>query len=239
MGAFCDIISNKYFNTVHNESCAGENVKKIKADGILFDLDGTLWDSTEPAAVVWKEVASRNPEITDEITGPILKTFYGLPLEDIARGMFKSVSYETALATMEVCVVEQCPYLIEHKGELLGDIRATFEKLRAAGHKIFIVSNCRAGYIEAFLEGHGFEDLVDDHLCPGDTGELKAANILKTVEKWGLKAPVYVGDTHGDETAAAEAGVPFIFAGYGFGTVEKCEAELGKIEELPELLESV
>ncbi len=211
----------------------------IQTDGILFDLDGTLWDSTEPAAVVWKQVASRYPEITDEVTGPRLKTFYGLPLEDIARGLFKSVPFEKALAVMEICVVEQCPYLIEHKGELLGDIEGTLRKLREKGIKLFIVSNCRAGYIEAFLEGHGFTDLIDDHLCPGDTGELKAANIKKIVEKWGLLAPVYIGDTGGDETAAREAQVPFIFAGYGFGTVNSCNAELKDISELPGIVNAL
>ncbi len=37
------------------------------------------------------------------------------------------------------------------------------------------------------------------------------------VERNGFKKPVYVGDTVMDEEACDAAGVPFIFASYGFG----------------------
>ena len=205
----------------------------IKTDGVIFDVDGTLWDSTVPAAEVWRRVASEYPEITDEISAERLKSFYGLPLEDIAKGMFLSVPFEKAISVMERCVKEQCPYLLEHKGVLLGDVGAVFQRLKAKGIKVFIVSNCRAGYIEAFLQAHGLEELCLDHLCPGDTGLLKADNIRKIAGKWGLKAPIYVGDTDGDETASREAGVPFVFAAYGFGKAESYADRLDKLEELP------
>ncbi len=209
----------------------------LKTDAIIFDVDGTLWDSTEPAAQIWKQVAARTPEITDEITGPRLKTFYGLPLEDIAKGMFQSVPYELALSVMEDCVREQCPYLIKHKGILLGDVEGTWKKLKQEGFRLFIVSNCRAGYIEAFLEGHGLGKYIDDHLCPGDTGRLKAENILEIMHRWHLTAPVYIGDTQGDRDAAQRAGVPFIYAAYGFGTTDGCEARVERLEELQKLVE--
>ena len=206
----------------------------IKTDGVIFDVDGTLWDSTVPAAEVWRRVASEYPEITDEVSPERLKSFYGLPLEEIARRMFLSVPFEKAFAVMDRAVREQCPYLLDHKGELMGDVEGTFRKLKEMGIKVFIVSNCRAGYIEAFLEAYGYGPLVDDHLCPGDTGLFKADNIRMTVEKWGLKAPVYVGDTDGDEDAAREAGVPFIFAGYGFGKANEYSEKLDSLEELTE-----
>ena len=37
------------------------------------------------------------------------------------------------------------------------------------------------------------------------------------MERNGLKNSVYVGDTNGDSTAAKKAGIPFIYAKYGFG----------------------
>ena len=55
------------------------------------------------------------------------------------------------------------------------------------------------------------------------------------VERNGLQSPVYVGDTQWDCDAATAAGVPFIFAAYGFGHVENTPA-IASIDELPKLV---
>ncbi len=40
----------------------------------------------------------------------------------------------------------------------------------------------------------------------------------RLISRFGLKKPVYVGDTAGDEKAAHLAGIDFIHAAYGFGS---------------------
>ena len=44
---------------------------------------------------------------------------------------------------------------------------------------------------------------------------------MKIREDNNLSDPVYIGDTLGDFNACRKAGVPFIFAEYGFGQVDK------------------
>ncbi|WP_066715778.1 HAD family hydrolase [Clostridium sp. Marseille-P299] len=200
-------------------------------DSIIFDLDGTMWDSTKAAAIVWREVAKRNSSITDEINAERLKALYGLPLEDIARGLFKSVPEQVALETMEICVVEQNPYLTKHGGILLGNIEETLAVL-SKKYQLFIVSNCKSGYIESFLEAHQLSKYFKDFECPGGTGLLKADNIRLVMERNHLTSPIYVGDTNGDGIAAHEAGIPFIFARYGFGEATDYEYAIDSFEEL-------
>ena len=55
------------------------------------------------------------------------------------------------------------------------------------------------------------------------------------MERNNLENTVYVGDTIGDQNAAKEADVPFIFAGYGFGKAEAPEKTIGSIRELSEI----
>jgi phosphoglycolate phosphatase len=45
----------------------------------------------------------------------------------------------------------------------------------------------------------------------------KAENLRRVIERNGLRAPIYIGDAEGDEKAARECGVPFVWASYGFG----------------------
>lgn len=206
-------------------------------DSIIFDLDGTMWDTTEDAAILWQKVVDEQfPDITDTVTGPKLKSLYGLPLVDIAVKLFTSVSAERAIEAMRVCVVEQCPYLTEHGGILIGDIEETL-KILSKKYKLFIVSNCEDGYIQSYLEGHDFGKYFTDFECPGTTGLLKADNIKLMVKRHHLKAPVYVGDTYGDQTAAEEAGVPFAFAAYGFGEATAFDYKLSSFADLAEIFE--
>ena len=34
----------------------------VKQTGILFDLDGTLWDASEPVTKIWNQILQREPE---------------------------------------------------------------------------------------------------------------------------------------------------------------------------------
>ena len=96
------------------------------------------------------------------------------------------------------------------------------ETIRALSkrYRLFIVSNCQSGYIEAFLKNTGLGDCITDFTCPGDTGKLKGDNIRIIMERNGITEAVYVGDTQGDADACRMAGIPMIFAAYGFGEVE-------------------
>ncbi len=226
----------KELKTFGCEVIMEENKQKYSA--LLFDLDGTLWDTTDAAAQIWSDVAANYPGITEKVTGEKLRKLYGLPLEDIAQQLFSSSPKELAINVMEECVKVQCPILAKGGGKLIGDVRTALLKLRKS-YKIFIVSNCRSGYIEAFLESHKLGDLVDDFTCPGDTGKLKAENIRLICERNNvpLSKAVYIGDTYADEQAVREAGIPFVFAEYGFGQAEHCDYRIFDILELCEVLE--
>ena len=50
-----------------------------------------------------------------------------------------------------------------------------------------------------------------------------------------MQQAVYVGDTQGDYLAATEAGLPFIHAKTGYGTVEAEAPYITELAELPEV----
>jgi phosphoglycolate phosphatase len=133
---------------------------------------------------------------------------------------------------MARCAKKEIDTLNEMGGELYPDLEETLKYL-VTKYKLFIVSNCQNDYIETFLRYSGFGQYFSGYQCFGTKNQPKAENIKDIVNDHSLKAPVYVGDTLGDFTSSQKAGVPFIFASYGFGEVE--EGQLVTIHGLGEL----
>ena len=51
-----------------------------------------------------------------------------------------------------------------------------------------------------------------------------------------MDGTLYLGDTQGDLDACREAGVPFLFAAYGFGSVDASIPRIEALDDLPEYL---
>lgn len=191
-------------------------------DSVIFDMDGTIWDSTEQVAVAFSEVIkNRYPEVTDEITPEKLKGLFGMLLDDIAVRLFKSVTAEKAKKIMKECCDYECEYLAKHNARIYEGMEETLKELHK-NFRLLIVSNCQEGYIQCFFKANPhLEKYFTDYEYPGRSGMAKAENIKLVIERNNLKNPVYVGDTAGDAAAAKKAGIPFIFARYGFGQVDE------------------
>lgn len=188
--------------------------------GIIFDLDGTLWDSSEQVAVSWSEALAHRPETDRQVTGEDMRGFMGKTMETIADLMLPEVEPSLRIEIMHECERVEQDYLLKHGGVLFPDLERELERLCGIC-KLFIVSNCQSGYIETFLEYHKLGKYFADFECPGGTGFAKAENIRIVMERNGLDKAVYVGDTQGDLDASDSAGVPFIHAAYGFGSVNR------------------
>ena len=190
-------------------------------DSIIFDVDGTLWDTTHVVADAWNEVVRSETSLDLSITPQKLKTLFGKTMPDIAAILFPEEPKENQLQLIDLCCQREEEALRKKSGALYPQLESVLTQL-AARLPLFLVSNCQAGYIETFLDCTGFAPYITDHLCPGDTGEGKAENIREIIRRHHLKSPVYVGDTDGDYQAVKSAGdsIPFIFACYGFGFVE-------------------
>ena len=126
-------------------------------------------------------------------------------------------------------------YLHDHPCNIgYEDIVQTLEQL-AKNHRLFIVSNSQCGYPELCMDKLGLTPYIQGHLCFGDTGTEKGETIRRLMQAHGISSAVYIGDTQGDLEAAQQAGIPFVFAAYGFGNPESWAAKIDNPKQLLEL----
>ena len=212
------------------------NDLKNKFDSIIFDLDGTLWDSTGNVAKAWQKAREEVDYIDLDFTREVIRSITGMTYKAIFEKLLPDVEEEQRNAFKAICSKYELETLYTLGGELYPQLKSTLKDLLTR-YKLFIVSNCQSGYIEVFYKISGLEHYFSGHQCYGTKSLPKADNIRDIINDHNLKAPVYIGDTMGDYTAATKAGVPFIFAAYGFGIVDEDQvATIRQFSDLTNLL---
>lgn len=206
--------------------------------GILFDLDGTLWDSSQAVIDAWNECIAKNTDLGRSFTREQMQSYMGKTLEKIAELMFPDLPEKERVRILKMCSEYELEYLKSHSAEYFAGEREVLEAL----HKEYfmaVVSNCQDGYIQLFLEKSGYAGLFDDFECAGRTGLDKGDNIKLVAQRGELDGVIYVGDTDLDGQAARKAGVPFVHAGYGFGSPDDFDIRINDISELPSAAEKL
>ena len=188
----------------------------MEFESLIFDIDGTLWDSRAMVAEGY------NIQLRAEglghlcLTAEDLTPLFGKVKEDLANALFAMLPEEGRNALINRCMVSEREYMAEK-------------------YRLFIVSNCEQGYPELCMGKLEFSHLIEGHLCYGDTGPPKGETILRLMKEHNIRSACYIGDTQGDATAAEFAGIPFVYCAYGFGNVDAYWKSIDCFADLLEL----
>lgn len=214
-------------------------MKNLKSEAILFDLDGTMWDALDGICMTWNSVVANHPECRKEpISDEELSECLGLAMTDIAKKLFPNASLEQQQLLLEECCEVENAYLSEHGGKLYPKLEETLLELKK-DYKLFVVSNCQKGYIESFIKAHKLSKCFDDIECWGNNCLPKGENNKLIMKRNNVTRAVYVGDTLGDEESARVAGIPFIYASYGFGETKSPDYVIEEFAQLPQVMKQV
>jgi phosphoglycolate phosphatase len=204
---------------------------------MIFDLDGTLWDTSETCAAAWNRVVLELGIDARRVTGDDMRRVAGLSHIEAVRRVFPELSGPVIEDISERSQLEDNRALAESGGTLYPGVRERIPEL-SREFRLFIVSNCQAGYIEVFLETSGLLRHFIDRECWGNTGQTKTDNVRAVIHRNALVAPWFIGDTEGDRLAARENGVRFVHAAYGFGTVADYDDRISEFSEIVRLVET-
>lgn len=203
-------------------------------DSIIFDLDGTIWDSIDTVLLAWNSIVKEYPLVENNFTRRDFEGTMGLQKDDISSKLFPKLDLNIRAEIIEQCFENQGEYIEKYGGILFENVEEVLLSL-SKKYKLFIVSNCQEGYIDAFFQFHKLNNYFSDYEIASRTGLTKGQNIELLIKRNRLSKPVYVGDTEGDLEAARYASIPFVYAKYGFGKVSEYDFIIEKFDNLLDL----
>ncbi|MCC6573571.1 MAG: HAD family hydrolase [Planctomycetes bacterium] len=217
---------------------------KKKLQAVVFDMDGTLLNSgifgVRAIQRAFRTLIDRGrlPGVTAPPSPEMIKLQIGKPpgvfYKDLLPPELRAQSRDLHTETTR----NELAALADGSGGLFDGAVDVLDKLKRAGLKLLLVSNCSEAYIEGVVSTFGLDRLLDYSACVGDhppTGRTKSALVGEGLKLVGAEVGVMVGDRVHDAEAAKDNGLWFIGCTYGYGKPEEFKDAAVKITDIRDL----
>lgn len=188
----------------------------MKYNTVIFDLDGTLLDTTQ--GVLESAVYAAKSLEFDELPYETMLKFVGPPIQNSFKEYYGCDGAQAQKAAdifrsyyKEKALLKAVPY---------DGIYELCEKLRAMGLKLAVATYKREDYAITLLNHFGFDRYCVCMHGADNNNVLKKSDIVNLCVSETDSTPetsVLVGDTLHDALGAKQAGIDFIAVTYGFG----------------------
>lgn len=205
-----------------------EKKKKV----IIFDIDGTLFDTKEgivkafnyALSVMKKDKLAAEEE--SKIIGPSVRTSF----EKIA--LLEGADIEKATSLYRGYYVDKCI----GSSQLYEGARAVLDELYNRGYVLGIATMKTMPQVTRLLDatiGHRYFDVIK---AAREDGSISKAQMLEEIKLEFADADYYmIGDTEGDWKASSKAEMQFVYATYGYGAIHST-ADISCIDRITDLL---
>ncbi len=205
----------------------------IKENNLIFDLDGTLFDSAPEILDCLREIfhinnIKVNNDFNHSIIGPPLKdTLKSLVQEKDINKIDRLISDFIKLYDSKYC----------YKTQLYKNVRETLEILKRE-KRLLLITNKRHAPTKIMLENKNIIHFFENYFCV-DANDPKKKDkttlIANTIADLNINPAdtLYIGDTQGDFLASDNNDIKFIYAGWGYGeNIDSAFLHLNDISEL-------
>jgi len=205
---------------------------------LIFDLDGTLVDSTDYLTEALHLSIEDMPHVEDP-SRELVQSAFGLTGGDFwAKVVPQATPQEvTMIRSRRRTFLDQ---LVKGNDLLFPGVRETLAALKEQGHTLTTASNCGTHYLDMILDTQEIRQYFTNPICLGTINGEKKADILTEHFKQFSKENAYmIGDRSSDIEAARAHDIKAVICTYGFGNEEEWEKADYKIGSSLEVLDLV
>ena len=192
----------------------------MRTKAVLFDLDGTLLDTSEGIFHTANyTVAMLGHEPCEDMVQ--LRKFVGPPLKDCFRIVY---GFQDEKLGMHLC-------------HIYPGLEETIDSLHSLGLKVGVCTLKYERLARMIFDEKGLSAKLDTVRGTDEEGKItKAESILRATKDLGLEPAdvLMVGDTVNDQMGAEEAGVDFLAVSWGFGFANGDEVAYGRLIDSPD-----
>ena len=196
----------------------------INKQAYIFDLDGTLLDTSE--GILESVVFTINALKLEMLSVDVLQTFIGPPIQN----SFAEHYQMTPEAAQNAANIFRNYYKSEAllKAKPYIDIYNAFESLLNRGKRLAVATYKPEDYAILILKHFKFDRYCEVMHGADNLNQLKKKDIIRLcVNEMGITntEALYIGDTKHDAIGAHDAGIDFLGVTYGFGFKNKNDVD--------------
>ena len=213
---------------------------------LLFDYDGTLHDCLyiyAPAlrhacAVLESEGWLPPLTSTDEEIG----SWLGLPSQEMWDKFAPNLPQQQKMRASALVGDYMRQQIADGHARLYPHARQVLQQLKAAGHTLIFLSNCKGAYLQAHRQAFALDDYFDGLYCAEDCGWLPKEQIFPQIQAAHPGDFVMIGDRRHDMAVAVTHNLPAIGCAYGYGTADELQNTpyiAHDVQEIPALMAQI
>jgi len=219
------------------------SLTKIKLNTVMFDLDGTLIDSSLDVVRILVDSINKNGGSLAHDSkikiGPPLIDMITSVVPEFSEEVKQQIHEDFRIAYSEDDLNSTIPY---------GGIVELLKSLKKYNISVFIVTYKPKNLAMKILNRH-FNNLYLDVLTPSEiedfsNGKTKVDILNLLMSKWNVmpEESIMIGDAISDITCAKEVGIATVGAAYGYGEdaeFELADKKVNSVEELSKYLNNL
>jgi phosphoglycolate phosphatase len=215
---------------------------------LAFDIDGTIYDAEPILESAFQRGISLfiKDSHLEELVVPgneEIMSVVGIPIDQIFKTLFPSLSAEERLQLNEYCTVALVEAIEAEQGSIFEGVKKTVDYLAENAYTLHVASNGRKEYIEAILKTYGlFSRFSSPFIYLNETIKDKTAIVKEyCLLKNESELLIMIGDRYTDREAAEKNNVPFIACDFGHAPeeIEGCRYIIQGFQEIPETVNRI